>query len=128
MVTKVTSGVKISVQTQYRDALSNPKKNHYFFSYKIQIENLSNQEVQLLKRHWFIFDSAGIYSEVEGEGVIGEQPYIKPGESYTYESGCNLLTEIGTMSGSYLMQQTFNGSTFDVQIPEFTLIAPFKLN
>ena len=128
MVTKVTSGVKISVETKYRDALSNPQKNHYFFSYQITIENLSDEQIKLLNRHWYIFDSAGIYSEVEGEGVIGQQPQIQPGETFTYQSGCNLVTEIGTMYGTYVMQKTSNDSTFEVQIPEFLLIAPFKLN
>ncbi len=128
MVTKVTSGVKISVETLYRNALSNPQKNHYFFSYKITIENLTDCEVKLLKRHWQIFDSSGIYNEVDGDGVIGKTPSIKPGESFVYESGCNLTSDIGTMYGNYVMEKTLDKTQFEVQIPEFLLIVPARLN
>ncbi len=128
MVTKLTAGVKISVETLYREAHSNPQKQQYFFSYKITIENQSNFEFQLLKRHWQIFDSAGIYSQVEGDGVIGKTPVIEPGASFTYESGCNLTTDIGTMYGSYLMEKTADGTQFEVSIPEFLMMVPYRLN
>jgi ApaG protein len=128
MVTKVTAGVKISVETLYVETLSNPQKNHYFFSYKITIENLSNFAFQLMKRHWQIFDSAGIYNQVQGDGVIGKTPIIEPGESFTYESGCNLTSDIGTMYGTYLMQKTSDKTQFEVQIPEFLMMVPNRLN
>jgi ApaG protein len=128
MVTQVTQGIKISVRTEYKSEYSNPLKNHYFFSYRISIENMGDFPVQLLKRHWFIFDSSGEHSEVEGDGVIGVQPYINPGELFEYESACSLKTDIGKMQGTYLMDRMDNGQNFYVHIPEFRLIAPFKMN
>lgn len=128
MVTKVTSGVSVSVEPSYREAQSNPEKSHYFFSYKITIENKSGFPVQLLRRHWHIFDSLGGKSEVEGAGVIGEQPQINPGEFYAYESGCNLISDIGSMHGNYLMINVLNKQEFEVQIPRFLMITPYRLN
>ena len=128
MVTKVTEGVKISVATKYRDDYSNPHNFHYLFSYRITIENQNDYTVQLLKRHWYINDSSGEYREVEGEGVVGQQPVLKPGEVYEYESACNLTTDIGSMKGVYLFQREFDGMNFKVNVPEFKMIVPFRLN
>lgn len=128
MITEITDGVKISVETTYQSEYSNPANEHFMFAYKITIENLSNYSVQLMRRHWFIFDSNGTHREVEGEGVVGLQPIIEPGEFHEYVSGCNLKSEMGSMKGSYQMKRLLDDDEFDVVIPEFQLIAPYKLN
>jgi len=128
MVTAITQGVKISVDTVYQEEYSNPEKEHFMFAYQISVENLSDYSIQLMRRQWFIFDSNGTQREVEGEGVVGIQPVIEPGESYSYVSGCNLTTDMGSMSGNYLMHRTADGSDFTVDIPEFQLIVPYRLN
>lgn len=128
MVTAITQGVKISVDTVYQEEYSNPEKEHFMFAYQITVENLSDYAVQLMRRQWFIFDSNGTQREVEGEGVVGIQPVIAPGESYSYVSGCNLTTDIGAMSGTYLMHRVTDETDFSVDIPEFQLIVPYRLN
>jgi len=100
---------------------------------RITIKNISDYTVQLKKRHWYIFDSNGMKSEVEGEGVVGEQPILAPGQSYQYVSGCNLMTDMGNMHGTYLMERVpraigIDGKLFNVKIPEFLMIVPYKLN
>ncbi|GAB1463138.1 Co2+/Mg2+ efflux protein ApaG [Pedobacter sp.] len=128
MVTSITQGVKISVDTIYQDEHSNPEAGHFMFAYRIHIENLSDYEIQLMRRQWFIFDSNCTVREVEGEGVVGVQPVITPGDSYAYVSGSNLKTDIGSMRGKYLMRRTIDNTEFLVNIPEFELIVPFRLN
>jgi len=128
MVTAITQGVKISVDTVYQEEYSNPEKEHFMFAYQITIENLSDYSIQLMRRQWFIFDSNGTQRDVEGEGVVGIQPVIEPGESHSYVSGCNLTTDIGAMSGNYLMHRIADQSDFTVNIPEFQLIVPYRLN
>ncbi len=128
MNTKVTNGIKVSVVAQYEPDYSSPMQQHYVFTYRILIENLSNYTVQLLARHWQIFDSNGKVIEVEGEGVVGQQPVIEPGQHHQYVSGSNLKTAMGKMKGSYLMERVFDGSRFEVEIPEFALVVPYKLN
>lgn len=128
MVTQITDGVKISVDTIYQPEYSNPANEHFMFAYKINIENLSEYTVQLMRRKWHIFDSNGTKREVEGEGVVGQQPVIEPGESHEYVSGCNLKTDMGSMKGSYEMKRVADHDEFEVEIPEFYLIAPYKLN
>lgn len=128
MVTSITQGIKISVDTVYQDAHSNPEQEHFMFAYQITIENLSDYTVQLMRRQWFIFDSNGTQREVEGEGVVGLQPTIEAGKSYTYVSGCNLSTEIGAMTGQYLMKRLIDDTEITVDIPEFQLIVPYRLN
>lgn len=128
MVTATTQGLKISVDTIYQDEHSNPTNEHFMFAYRINIENLSDYAVQLMRRQWFIFDSNGTVREVEGEGVVGVQPVLSPGESYSYVSGCNLKTDLGSMRGQYLMHKLVDNSEFSVAIPEFELIVPYKLN
>ncbi|MBX7181892.1 MAG: Co2+/Mg2+ efflux protein ApaG [Bacteroidia bacterium] len=125
---KVSAGIKVSVQTRYEKNFSNPSYHHYFFGYKITLENTNDYTVQLKRRHWYIFDSNGIKHEVEGEGVIGEMPILEPGESFTYESGCNLRTSIGSMHGYYQFERLLDQSTFQVEIPKFILILPELLN
>jgi ApaG protein len=105
-----------------------PRENHYFFVYFITIENKGDTSVQLLKRHWDISDSNSEKRTVEGEGVVGETPVIEPGEKFEYNSGCNLMTEIGTMSGFYTMQRLVDNQLFNVTIPKFDMVVPAKLN
>ncbi len=128
MVTAITQDVKISVETIYEDEFSMPENSHYMFSYRISIENLGHHTIQLLRRKWHIFDVSGFHRTVEGEGVVGDQPIMQPGEKYVYESGCNLKSEIGYMKGHYEMIRLADSEPFQVQIPEFKLIVPFRLN
>lgn len=128
MVSQITKGIKISVETTFREEYSSLKNSQFVFSYRISMENTSDYPVQLLRRHWFIFDSVGEYSEVEGEGVVGEKPELFPGDVYEYESSCSLLSEIGTMYGTYLFERKVDAAQFKVDIPEFELVAPYRLN
>ncbi len=128
MISEVTEGVKVSVVTEYQPDYSNPRQSHFVFTYKVIIENHSENTVKLLRRHWNIFDSNGIVREVEGEGVVGQQPILEPGEIHEYVSGCNLRTNLGKMAGTYLMERVLDGRQFRVVIPEFTLIVPYRLN
>lgn len=128
MVTAVTAGIKISVATEYREYHSNPHNFLYLFSYHITIENMNDFSVQLLRRSWQINDSNGETREVEGEGVIGQQPIIEPGNTFEYESACNLNTDMGAMLGSYTFQRVLDGDLFDVDIPEFQMEVPFRMN
>ena len=128
MVTAITEGVKVSVETIYQPEYSNPASEHFMFAYRIEISNLSDYSVQLMRRQWFIFDSNSSRREVEGEGVVGVQPIIEPGETHVYVSGCNLKTDMGSMQGNYLMKRMTDEVEFEVSIPEFLLIAPYKLN
>ena len=105
-----------------------PKENHYFFVYYITIVNHSAYTVQLLKRHWEIFDSVGDHRQVDGEGVVGECPVLEPGERYQYNSGCNLISDMGNMKGYYVMTRLSDGQMFNVSIPKFDLVVPAKLN
>lgn len=128
MVSTITEGIRISVETFYQPEYSNPVNSEYMFAYRIKIENENPFPVRLLRRHWHIFDSTGSLREVEGEGVVGIQPQISPGEFYQYVSGCNLRTEMGKMYGTYLMENVNNKKHFYVAIPAFEMTAPFKLN
>ena len=102
---------------------SDPSKNQYVFAYTINIANTGTVPVQLVSRHWLITDANGKVVEVKGLGVIGQQPWIKPGESFEYTSGTALATPVGTMRGSYQMVAE-DGTQFDAAIPEFTLSVP----
>ncbi len=128
MVSKISEGIEVSVETFYQPDYSNPLSGEYMFAYRISIENHNSFSVQLQRRHWFIFDSNGQYREVEGEGVVGVQPTLKPGDRYQYVSGCNLRTEMGKMYGTYTMLNIQNNKFFDVNIPVFEMIVPFKNN
>lgn len=128
MASKVTEGVAITVETFYQPDYSNPVSGEYMFAYRITIQNNNSFPIRLLRRHWYIFDSNGTNREVEGEGVVGVQPQINPSEQYQYVSGCNLRTEMGKMYGSYAMENLSNKQLFEVKIPVFEMIVPFKLN
>lgn len=128
MITEVTSGIKVSVETFYQPTHSNPAQFHYVFAYRITIVNQSEDAIRLKRRHWFVVDSGSAKREVEGEGVVGEQPFIQKGATYRYVSGCNLTTEIGKMYGTYLMESQRNKKLFYVKIPVFNMVVPAKLN
>ncbi len=128
MITQITDGIKISVVSNYEFQDSNPNRNHFVYTYRISIENCGNHTVQLLRRHWYIYDGNGEMHEVEGKGVVGQQPTLEPGEVHQYVSGCNLSSGIGKMKGVYLMERVLDGYQFDVVIPEFTLMASFLFN
>ena len=128
MISKISEGITISVETYYQPDYSNPVNSEFTFAYRITIENNNAFPVKLLRRHWHILDSNGSIREVEGEGVVGVQPQINPTESYQYMSACNLRSEIGKMHGTYLIENITNKKTFDVIIPAFDMCAPFKLN
>ena len=126
--TEVTAGIKVSVETFYQPTHSTPGFSQYVFAYRIAITNDSDNIIQLKKRHWHIIGSDNSHREVEGEGVVGEQPFIAPGETYRYVSGCNLNTEIGKMYGTYLMERVTDHKLFFVKIPEFKMVVPSRLN
>ncbi len=126
--TAITEGVKVSVETNYQPEYSSPGQNHFVFTYKISIENHGDYTVKLHRRHWYIHDSNNSAREVEGEGVVGQQPILEPGEKHQYVSGCNLRSGFGKMYGTYLMEKIVDGKQFEVTIPEFNMIVPFMLN
>lgn len=128
MNSAISGGVTIRVQTFYQEAYSDPVAGSYMFAYQITIENSNPFPIQLLKRYWKIFDSNGLYREVEGEGVVGVQPVIASGHTYQYISGCHLQSEIGKMQGYYTVQNMENKKLFSVQVPPFSMVVPFKLN
>lgn len=128
MISKISEGVKISVETFYQPEYSNPINFEFMFAYRITIENNNNFPVKLLTRHWYIYEGTGTSREVQGDGVVGVQPEIEPGNSYQYVSGCNLKSELGKMSGSYLFENINNKKLFEVSIPSFEMQVPFKLN
>ncbi|MCW3077486.1 MAG: apaG [Bacteroidetes bacterium] len=128
MVKTTTYNIEISVDVKYWPQQSVPRENHYFFVYFVTIENKGDTAVQLLQRHWDIFDSNGEKRSVDGEGVVGETPVIEPGEKFEYNSGCNLITEIGFMNGHYKMVRLLDEEEFNVTIPKFDMVVPAKLN
>jgi ApaG protein len=117
-----TDSITVSVRPVYLDGQSDIMAKKFVFAYFIKIWNENDEPVQLLRRHWFIYDANGHTKEVEGEGVVGKQPTMKPGESYEYNSYCVLETLEGSMEGTYLMKRP-NGELFFVVIPRFPLKA-----
>ena len=128
MITQVTKGIKISVQTTFEGTFFKNYKMHYAFGYTITIENQSRETVQLVSRHWDVLDALKEIETVDGEGVIGKKPVIRPGKSHTYSSGCLLASPIGAMRGFYNMVDLSSTETFEVEIPTFKFAAPFALN
>jgi len=121
------SKAKVSAVTNFVSEQSDSKIRRFVFSYTITIENISTDPFQLISRHWIIQDANKKIEEVSGEGVVGQQPLIQPGERYTYSSGAVLETEMGTMEGRYIMLSKSNDE-FDVQIPKFVLSVPRTLH
>lgn len=119
--------IKVSVKTQYIDDQSRPKDEQFVYAYTISIENEGDRPAQLMSRHWHITDAKDNQQEVQGLGVVGEQPLIEPGESYSYTSGVVLKTTTGTMSGTYFMRFK-DGEEFEAEIPTFALVKPSALH
>lgn len=117
---KITNGIRVTAVAQYIEEESNPAENRYFFAYRIMIENVGEEIVQLMSRHWYIINSEGDQREVKGEGVVGKKPQLVPGKQFEYISGCPLDTEWGTMEGYYEMRNQF-GEKFRVDIGRFYL-------
>jgi ApaG protein len=119
----ITRGIAVSVEPAYLEANSSPESSQYAWAYRVTIENQGRETVQLKSRHWMITNARGELNEVKGPGVVGEQPILKPGESYQYTSGAPLNTPWGMMGGSYQME-TESGERFDIEIPTFSLDSP----
>ena len=128
MVSQITKGIKISVLTSFEGTYFKNYKIHYAFTYQITIENQSKDSVQLNSRHWEIYDALNDLEMVDGEGVVGKKPVLKPGEAYTYSSGCLLSSPIGAMKGHFNMVNFTSTRSFKVEIPTFKLGAAFALN
>ncbi|RLD29774.1 MAG: Co2+/Mg2+ efflux protein ApaG [Bacteroidetes bacterium] len=128
MVQQVTRGIKISVETNFEGTFYKNYKVNFAFGYKVTIENQSKDSVQLNSRHWRILDALNNIEVIDGEGVIGKKPVLKPGESYTYSSGCLLTSPFGAMQGHYNMVNFTTTKKFKVSIPTFKLSAVFAMN
>tara|TARA_B100002051_G_C16334966_1_gene438815 strand:+ start:170 stop:562 length:393 start_codon:yes stop_codon:yes gene_type:complete len=130
MYSKTTKKINITVNPYYLEEQSEPEDQHYVWAYQVVIDNQGSERVQLKNRYWKIIDSNGSQQEVRGEGVVGEQPILNPGEKFEYTSGTPLSTPSGFMGGHYEME-TIKGSKFEAEIPQFSLDSPFttsKLN
>lgn len=122
-----TRGVHVRVEPQFDPERSSPEQEHWFFLYTVTITNQGEETVQLLRRHWIITDGEGHVEEVRGPGVVGDQPVLRPGESYTYTSGCPLTTAFGFMQGTYQMI-TADGEEFDAEVAPFELSEPYSVH
>lgn len=123
----VTNNVRVEVESQYAPEYSQPFQHEWFFHYTVRITNEGTETVQLLTRHWIITDATDHVEEVKGQGVIGEQPVLGPGESFQYTSGCPLKTPTGTMRGTYQMC-TPDGDRFEIEIAPFALHEPYTVH
>ena len=119
--------IKIVTQSQYQPDQSSPSEGRYVFTYTITIENQGDEPARLLDRHWIITDADGQAQEVRGQGVVGEQPHLRPGERYQYTSGTVLSTPLGSMHGSYGMVDD-DGIRFEARIPAFSLISTTSIH
>lgn len=119
--------IEVNVETSYIEEQSSPEEERFVFSYNVTLYNAGSVAAKLMTRHWIITDANGNVQEVHGEGVVGEKPYLRPGESYEYTSGTVLETPVGSMQGSYQMV-TDGGHAFDADIPAFTLALPHTLH
>lgn len=124
----LTRHIRIRVQPEYLPAQSIPQAQRWLFAYQVSVENLGSYAVQLLSRHWVITNGEGEVDEVRGPGVVGQQPLLQPGESFSYTSGCPLDTPVGTMHGEYEMLIPASGERFDALIAPFRLAVPGALN
>ena len=122
-----TNGIRVQVDTRYLPEQSSPRDSQYLFAYRIRISNEGGETAQLISRHWVITDADGHVEQVQGPGVVGEQPVLGPGASFEYTSLCPLRTSVGTMQGTYQMVRA-NGDGFDAVIAPFTLATPNALN
>ena len=124
MYRSVTRNIQVTVLPEFLADRSDPGESQFFWAYTIEIANLGEIDVQLVSRHWRITDANGTLEEVRGPGVVGEQPILKPGDSFRYTSGCPLRTASGIMAGSYRMVNG-DGEAFDIEVPTFSLDSPF---
>ncbi len=123
----VTQGIRVTVRSQYLPERSSPRTRQFVYAYTVRIGNQGQEPAQLKTRHWIITDGNGNVQEVRGDGVVGQQPLLAPGESFEYTSGCVLETPHGTMRGSYQMVRP-GGEQFDAEIAPFLLAVPHSLN
>lgn len=123
MPTQSNHNILVQVDAQFVEDQSEPEDNRFVFAYTVTVRNEGSVPARLMSRHWIITDANGKVREVRGEGVVGEQPHVKPGEGFQYTSGAMLETSVGTMRGRYHMQGD-DGQDFDADIPEFTLSIP----
>ena len=123
----ITHSVEVRVEAYFLEEQSDTNNGLFTFAYRVKLKNMGQDTVQLLRRHWVITDSNGQVRHVKGDGVVGEQPVLQPGQNYEYVSGSRLESPIGTMEGTYQMVNQ-KGETFDVKIPPFTLAVPSLLN
>ena len=121
--TAETNGFQVRVRPSYLPEQSDPDEHRFVWAYRVEIENRGEETAQLISRHWIITDAVGKVEEVQGLGVVGEQPTIRPGETYAYASGCPLATTSGVMAGTYDMV-TDGGAQFQIEIPPFSLDLP----
>jgi ApaG protein len=125
MYEEITRSIKVTVVPTYLEDQSSPEDNHYVWAYRVRIENLGDETVQLRSRYWRITDAFGRIQEVRGPGVVGEQPVLHPGETFEYRSGTPLDTPSGIMVGAYRME-TDGGERFEVAVPPFSLDSPYQ--
>jgi ApaG protein len=123
-----TEGITVRAEAQYLSDYSQPQLSRFLFGYRIAITNGSKHTVQLIKRHWRIWNGFGAQREVEGAGVVGQQPILAPGETFEYSSYCELNTDYGAMLGDYFMKRIDTGDFFRVRIPRMILVVPARLN
>ena len=123
----VTQGVRVQVTARYSPGRSQPSRNQWFFLYTVEVMNEGSETVQLISRHWVITDADDNVEEVQGPGVVGQQPVLEPGESFEYTSGCPLATPFGSMQGTYRMVRS-SGDSFDVEIAPFALSEPYTVH
>jgi ApaG protein len=123
MYIEVTSEIEVTVEPVYVPQQSRPEESYYFFAYKVQLKNLGNTPVQLLSRHWIITDGQGHVEEVQGQGVVGQQPRLEANQTYEYTSFCPLSTITGNMRGTYLMVND-SGERFEIKVPVFFFRIP----
>ncbi len=124
MYEETTNLIRIRIEPSFVEEQSSPSDEYYFWAYEVEIKNLGTQSVQLRSRFWRITDASGYTEEVKGPGVVGQEPIIKPGASFTYKSGAPLYTPSGVMVGTYSMQAE-TGEIFEVKIPAFSLDSPY---
>lgn len=123
----ITRGVQVQVESQYLESRSDPSQNRWVHIYHVTVTNQGSEAVQLVSRHWVITNAKGEEEHVQGPGVVGQQPVLRPGQVFRYTSGCPLDTSLGTMHGTYQMV-TEDGEQFDAAIAPFTLAEPYTLN
>ena len=128
VIQQITKGIKISVETKFEGSFLKDQISHHAFMYFITIENQSKDVVQLLSRHWKILESLSRPQYVNGNGVVGKKPVIKPGESHTYQSGSLITSPLGSMTGTYIMINFSTAKKFNVDVPSFKLSVPYILN